>query len=284
MSRRTRVDVEGGIHHVMNRGVNRQTVFFADVDRVEFGQRLASIHRDFGVQTLAYCLMDNHYHLLLHTPHAGLSDAMQQLGGLYTRHTNDRVGRDGPLFRGRFHAIPVTTDRYLVWAARYIHRNPLAIPGVQSPTDYRWSSYRAYLGYRRCPPFLHHDPLLSHFEGDVRRLAVMTETEDVPFAAEPATIADLEQLVDYTIAADDLAYDRPQGEPRLLERTLLLLAGEHLSDPVLHTAVEQHLAAPSSAARRAAVRRARARLARDPALRRTLHRLIAVLDPARKAA
>jgi REP element-mobilizing transposase RayT len=83
----------------MNRGVNREPTFFADVDRRQFGHRLADIHERFGVETLAYCLMDNHYHLLLRARDGGLSRAMHHLGLVYTRRTNDRLGRDGPLFR-----------------------------------------------------------------------------------------------------------------------------------------------------------------------------------------
>ena len=80
-------------------------MFFADEDRIEFGRVLGEIHERFGVETLAYCLVPNHYHLLLRCPDGGLSAAMQHLGSTFTRRMNDRAGRDGPLFRGRFHAI-----------------------------------------------------------------------------------------------------------------------------------------------------------------------------------
>jgi putative transposase len=112
---------------MMNRGIDRQPVFFADADGVKFGRRLAEVHERFGVETLAYCLMPNHYHLLIRLPGGGLAAAIHHLGSLYTRNTNDRTGRDGPLFRGRYHSIRVDTDEYLLWAARYIHRNPLAL-------------------------------------------------------------------------------------------------------------------------------------------------------------
>ena len=139
---------------MMNRGVNRNTVFFDDAARLEFGTQLRSIHERFGVAVLAYCLMGNHYHLLLRTEPGTISPAMQHLASRFTRNTNERLGRDGPLFRGRFHAIPVTTDEYLLAASRYIHRNPLDIARLRSIEQYRWSSYRAYLQLRRPAPFL----------------------------------------------------------------------------------------------------------------------------------
>jgi hypothetical protein len=91
---------------------------------------------------------------------------MQFVTSQYTRHTNDRVGRDGPLFRGRFHSIVVDDDDYLARVARYIHRNPLTLDGVASPEQYRWSSHRTYLGRRRCPPWLRRELVLSLFGGD----------------------------------------------------------------------------------------------------------------------
>ena len=130
----------------MNRGVDRQPVFFNDADRLDFGRQLAWIHESTGGTVLAYCLMGNHYHLLLDMPDGTLSEAMHHLGSVYTRHVNDRLGRDGPLFRGRFHSIPVEDDAYLLTAVRYIHRNPIGLPGVSGPADHRWSSYRTYLG------------------------------------------------------------------------------------------------------------------------------------------
>lgn len=98
MPRPLRIDVEDGWNHVMNRGIDHGDVFFADTDRIEFGQRLGDVFDRFGIRTHAYCLMDNHFHLLLHCPEGRLSDAMQRLGSLYTRHVNDRLGRDGALF------------------------------------------------------------------------------------------------------------------------------------------------------------------------------------------
>jgi hypothetical protein len=115
MPRPPRIDIQDGWHHVMNRGIDHGNVFLEDTDRIEFGQRL---------------------------------------GSLYTRHVNDRLGRDGALFRGRFHSRLIVDDAHLVATVRYIHRNALDLPGVAHARDYRWSSHRSYLGLRALPPWL----------------------------------------------------------------------------------------------------------------------------------
>lgn len=284
--RRRRVDVEGGVHHVMNRGVNRQQVFFGDVDRFEFGRRLAEIHELFNVETLAYCLMGNHFHLILRTPRAGLSDAMQHLSSVYTRRTNKRVGRDGPLFRGRFHSILVTTDTYLIAVARYVHRNPLEFPNVTDPASYRWSSYRTYLGLRPEPEFLDTDLVLGLHGHSRLRLAEHTDgaTELPPGSAW--AFADLDQLVAFEIARFDLLHgnDREPDTSRVLDRTLLVLLSTADIDPGLARAIDQRLGFPSGAARRMAVSRARRKVAGDAPLQHILERLHQHLTPRRHAA
>ncbi len=145
----------------MNRGVNHGRIFFDDRDRLEAGQLLNEIHARFGVETLAYCLMTNHFHLVLRLEDDHLSAAMQHFDGEPARRVNSRVGRDGPLFRGRYHSIPVTTDPYLQFVVRYVHRNALDLPGVDAVERFRWSSMRAYLGLRRPAPFMNLEPVLS---------------------------------------------------------------------------------------------------------------------------
>jgi REP element-mobilizing transposase RayT len=254
MPRRLRVDFPGAIHHVMNRGVARQPTFFSDTDRIEFGVQLAEIHHRFGAEVLAYCLMSNHYHLLLRTPEGTLAQAMKHLGQTYTRHANDRLGRDGPLFRGRYHSIVVQTDPYLLWAARYIHRNPLDVAGVATPSDYRWSSYRAYLGLRRPPAFLCTEVVLAPFGDDRGALARFTESDDtVGLLDASAPVVELLQRVELAIAADDLTSgDDARG---VTSRSALVLLAERLPPGPLRARLLEHLAFPSTGARYAAVRR-----------------------------
>lgn len=284
MPRPLRTDFEGAIHHVMNRGVDRQRVFFADADRVEFGRRLANIHADFGVETLAYCLMDNHYHLLLRTPNGDLSSAMQQLGGLYTRHTNDRIGRDGPLFRGRFHSILVTTDRYLMWVTRYIHRNPLDISGITNVVDYRWSSFRAYVGLRPSAPFLNTGPVLSLFGGDRGQL-VETTTDHTRSILDSGSISaeDLEQLASLASAEHDLECET-STDVRRMKQSLLLATIAHLDRPDLRDDVLARFDFPSNSARRMATHRARRKFTADPALTPLFDRFLTTIGEQRPAA
>jgi REP-associated tyrosine transposase len=267
----------------MNRGVNRHAVFFSDRDRLDFGRLLDDIHRRFGAETLAYCLMTNHYHVLLRAPDDALSLAMQHLGTTYTTRTNLRTGRDGPLFRGRFHSIPVETDTYLSWAARYIHRNPLDIAGVSEPCAYRWSSYRTYVGLRAAPAFLATDLVLGLFDNDRRALAEFTECENADVFGNEPQVTDLLQLIEFEIRRDDLVHAEQRAAGAWLTRSLLVLLSNRAQGHPAAQAIDDHLDYPSEIARRKAVGRARSRLTHDPALRRILDALVTRLDLARAA-
>lgn len=271
MRKRQRERPDSGIHHVMNRGVNRGAIFFGDADRVEFGLQLDEIHTRFNVSTLAYCLMGNHYHLLLRAPDGNLPLAMQRLGSLFVRHTNSRVGRDGPMFRSRYHAIPVTTDEYLTWVSRYIHRNPLEILGQRPLLDYRWSSLRTYLGLRAAPAFLDDSVVLSYFAGDRHRYRqfVVEPGSDAP---PTESLESLRSGVGLAIAEEHMAdtIERPwQG----IERTALTLVADALPSGPLREEVLHHLAFPTDGARRAAFTRARQRADAHPALTRIVQRV-----------
>ncbi len=269
--RRVRIDVDGGIHHVMNRGVNRERIFFADDDRIEFGRLLGEAHERFGVETLAYCLVPNHYHLLLRCPSGGLSAAMQHISSVYTRHTNDRVGRDGPLFRGRFHAIHVDDDVYLKWAFRYVHLNALDVSGVRAAMEYRWSSYRAYLGLRTAAPFMNTALMLDLFDHDPERIRAFTLGDDPPAPRQ------LRAFVQAAIAIDEIAHGSVVGaHMQRLERTILTLLAMTHPTPQVRRAAEADLDPISGAARRMALSRARQRLQDDPATARILGSLLTV--------
>ena len=266
-----------GIHHVMNRGVDHQPIFFADADRLELGQRLADIHERFGVATLAYCLMTNHLHLVLRSPPDTLPEAMHHLTSTYSRRLNARLGRDGPLFRGRYHSIPVETDSYLLWVTRYVHRNPLDIAGVASPRDHRWSSYRAYLGLRPSPAFLDRQPVMDLVGGRIDELEAITEDETPP---RLTTSADVTQLVRCARAVDDLTVETSDQPGSALDRTILILIERRTGDPETARLIGSALGPRTDAAALRAHQRAEVRGRNDPSVDRMLRWIERQTSPA----
>jgi len=147
MARPLRIEYENACYHVMNRGRGRQDVFHGEAYFNAFLKCLTEAHTRFGLELLAYCLMSNHYHLLLKTPRGNLSRIMRHVDGLYTQRHNRLKQTDGSLFRGRYKALLVDTSSYLLQVSRYIHRNPIETkkPVVRALEEYRWSSYPAYI-------------------------------------------------------------------------------------------------------------------------------------------
>ena len=147
MARQTRLNIPDSWHHVMNRGADRQDIFLRDDDYRVFKWLIgrASARLD---QAHSYCLMTNHFHLLIHCPRAGLSESLHLVESQYPRWFNDRYERDGPLFRGRFQSVLVATDEQMIQLSRYIHRNPLAFVPASALAQYRWSSLGPFLGIR----------------------------------------------------------------------------------------------------------------------------------------
>ena len=125
MSRPLRIQYPDAWYHVMNRGRRGEEIFTDDKDYAAFIDLLKEINDDYKVKVSAYCLMSNHYHLLVQTPDSNISRAMRHLNGVYTQRYNRIHHSDGPLFRGRYKAILVEADSYLLELLRYIHRNPL---------------------------------------------------------------------------------------------------------------------------------------------------------------
>ena len=163
MARPPRLEDPLGIYHVTARGNNRQSIFFDAVDRTVFSMMLGRAVLKHRWIVLTYCLMTNHYHLVLEIPHGGLSAGMQELNGGYSRRTNRRYGRTGHLFRNRFGATTVETDSHLLEVCRYVVLNPVRVGLCAEPGEWRWSSYRASAGLEHAPRFLATDKLLGLF-------------------------------------------------------------------------------------------------------------------------
>lgn len=123
---------------------------------------LGEVIARFGWLCHAYCLMDNHYHLLIETPEANLSLGMRQLNGVYAQRFNRRHGRVGHVLQGRFKAIVVDRDSYLLELCRYVVLNPIRAGRVEHIERYAWSSYPATMGLAQCPAWLKTDWVLGH--------------------------------------------------------------------------------------------------------------------------
>lgn len=165
MSRPLRIEFPNAIYHVTARGDRREPIYVDDDDRILQLRVVETAMQRFDAQVLAYCQMGNHYHLVLHTRQANLSRLMRHLNGIYTQAFNRRHGLVGHLFQGRFKAILVDRDAYLLALCRYVERNPVAVGLVRSAPDWPWSSCRAHLGLEPTPDWLDSDGLHGYLLG-----------------------------------------------------------------------------------------------------------------------
>ncbi len=167
MTRSLRIEYPGAVYHVTARGTGRQNIFLNDSDKTAFLARLLMTINRHNWLCHAYCLMSNHYHLLLETSDGNLSAGMKLLNSAYAQYFNYSHDRTGHLFQGRFKAIVVEKDSYLLELCRYIVLNPVRSGIVESPGDYTWSSYRQTAGlYKREDNLLSTNWILSHFGFD----------------------------------------------------------------------------------------------------------------------
>ena len=163
MARALRVRYPGAFYHVTSRGNERKAVFKSKRDREKFLEYLESATQRYDARIHAYCLMDNHYHLLLETPSGNLSQIMRHINGAYTTYFNVKRRRSGHLFQGRYKAILVEMDEYAKELSRYLHLNPVRAKMVQTPEAYAWSSYRYYIGRQKPAKWLCRDFILGYF-------------------------------------------------------------------------------------------------------------------------
>ncbi len=170
MSRPLRVQYSGAVYHVTSRGNARQPIFCDDADRDLLLSTAARVISRYQWLCHAYCLMDNHYHLLIETLQPSLSIGMRQLNGLYTQAFNRRHNRVGHLFQGRYAAILVEKQAHLLELCRYIVLNPLRVKAERRVENWKWSSYRATAGLAPVPGLLTVDWILRQF-GATRREA-----------------------------------------------------------------------------------------------------------------
>ena len=168
MARKPRIHHPGGFYHIILRGNGGQDIFLADTDRYRLLLLLQEGTCRFGYRVHAFCLMANHLHLVLQAGNIPLSRGLQNLSFRYTRWVNRREKRTGHLFQGRYKAVLVDGDSYLLELVRYIHLNPLRAGTVQTPDEYLWTSHLAYLG-RDDLPWLTTENLLGQFGRQARK-------------------------------------------------------------------------------------------------------------------
>jgi len=178
MARPLRIEFDGALYHVTSRGNDRKAIYKDDSDRELFLKTLAQVKERFHWICHVYCLMNNHYHLVIETPDGNLSKGMRQLNGIYTQALNKRHGRVGHVFQGRFKGILVQKDSHFLVVCRYVVLNPVRAKMIGHPRQWQWSSYRATAGSTQPHGCLTVDDILSHF-GQRRAAAQQKYTEFV---------------------------------------------------------------------------------------------------------
>ena len=169
MARPLRIEYPGAFYHVIQRGNEKKDIFISDQDRIKFYQYLAILHTRYKVNLHGYCLMNNHYHLIVETKNANLAKAMHSLNTSYTVYFNIKRKRAGHLFQGRYKAILVEADEYLHQLSRYIYLNPVRAGLVKEPGDYPYSSYQYFTSPTKAPDWLSLNFILSIFDENVKK-------------------------------------------------------------------------------------------------------------------
>ena len=169
MARPLRIELSGGVYHVTSRGDRREDIYFNDVDRHAWLDILGQVCERFNWVIHAYCQMTNHYHLVVETPEGNLSQGMRHLNGVYTQYINRSYKRIGHVFQGRYKAIIVEKDAYLLELARYVVLNPVRARMVRDAGNWDWSSFHAMIGVIETPAWLNTDWLLGQFSSQRRR-------------------------------------------------------------------------------------------------------------------
>ena len=178
MSRPLRLELAGGLYHVTSRGDGREDIYLSDADRQAWLEVFGQACKRFNWVCHAWCQMTNHYHILIETPEANVSQGMRQLNGVYTQRFNRAHARVGHVFQGRYKAILVERDSYLLELARYVVLNPLRARMVKRLENWPWSSYLATCGQASAPEWLQTDWILAQF-GRQRASAIRQYVEFV---------------------------------------------------------------------------------------------------------
>ena len=244
MARPLRLELAGGLYHVTSRGDRREDIYLSDEDRLMWLDTLAEVCARFRWKCYAYCQMSNHYHLLIETPEANLSKGMRQLNGVYTQRFNRRHQHVGHVFQGRFKAILVEKDSYLLELARYVVLNPLRAKMVKRLEKWPWSSYLATCGEAARPEWLDCEFLLSCFSTQraravSRNVAFVHEGRGVPsvweqlqgqiYLGSETFITKMQSLLDQQIFPAEI----PRAQRQAVKRALVDFAKKYPRDEAI---------------------------------------------------
>ncbi len=163
MARPLRLEFPGAIYHITSRGDRQEAIYEGDADRQQWLEILSRVCERYNWRIHAYCLMGNHYHILLETADGNLSKGMRQLNGVYTQYFNRQHNRVGHVYQGRYKAILVEKDSYLLELSRYVVLNPVRAGMIKNMDEWHWSSYLVTIGKLPTPDWLEVDWLLSQF-------------------------------------------------------------------------------------------------------------------------
>ena len=213
MARPLRICIPGGVYHLVSRGNGRARIYLDDIDRSRFLRTLARVVERFAWLCHAYCLMDNHYHLVAETPRPNLSTGMQQLNGRYAREFNERHGCSGHVFEARYRSVLVEKESHLLALCRYVVLNPVRAGMCSDPGAYRWSSYAATAGEARPEPFLTTDWVLGNLAQT--RGAAQARYRDFVAAGSGEDLA--ETVRGERLGSPSFLRDRYNHEPPLAE-------------------------------------------------------------------
>ncbi|MDY7037197.1 MAG: transposase [Thermodesulfobacteriota bacterium] len=222
MGRPIRIQYPGALYHITSRGNERRDIFVNDNDRQKFLGILSDYHDRYGIVLHCYVLMDNHYHLLLETPLGNLVKVMHGLNSNYTGYFNRRYARTGHLFQGRYKAIIVDKDAYLLELSRYVHLNPVRAGIVNRPGKYAWSSYPGYIRKSKRVDWVEYVWILSHF-GPGGKAVQTNYRQYVTGAIEKDQDSPLKQLYGQVVLGDD----------EFIEKIKVLLKKEKISEEIV---------------------------------------------------
>jgi putative transposase len=190
MARPLRIEYSGAIYHITARGNDKKAIYRDDADREAFLEILAKVNKKYHWYCHAYCLMNNHYHLVIETPDGNLSIGMRQLNGVYTQAYNRRHNRVGHILQGRYKAILIQKESHLLEVTRYVVLNPVRAKAIKKPEDWQWSSYRGTAGLSKPHEALTNQWILGQF-GDMTATARKKYIEFVDAGIGEKTIWDV---------------------------------------------------------------------------------------------